>query len=137
MEGFMKKRLLVLILPIIALILEILPYGAVLNFGQPNGRIIKETYSYFNLLPFGYANFGPFLTAILTCILIALLVVFCVKGKNSFLKTASVLTGVAIFTSIMPLFFEISSFSIIGLFISLTLCAQLGLMIFSFKKIKN
>lgn len=133
----MKKRILIIIMPLVALILEILPYGAVLNFGQPNGRIIKETYSYFNLLPFGYANFGPFLTALLTCILIAVLGFYAFYGKKALLKTAVILNFIAIFTSIMPLFFGISCYSIVGLFITLSLCAQLVLMILSLKKEKG
>ena len=60
----MKKRLPYLILPIITLILEILPYGAVCNFMRPSidGTHIghfRELYSYFDLMPFGYANFSP------------------------------------------------------------------------------
>lgn len=133
----MKKRILIIIMPLVALILEILPYGAVLNFGQPNGRIIKETYSYFNLLPFGYANFGPFLTALLTCILIAVLGFYAFYGKKALLKTAVILNFIAIFTSIMPLFFGISCYSIVGLFITLSFCAQLVLMILSLKKEKG
>ena len=46
----MKKRFVYLILPVITLILEIIPYGAVLNFGRPaeDGSIgyFRETYSY-------------------------------------------------------------------------------------------
>ena len=60
----MKKRLLYLFLPIVTLILEILPYGAVCNFANPEGKPWRMTFSYFDLTPFGYANFAPFLTAI-------------------------------------------------------------------------
>ncbi|MBQ8620733.1 MAG: hypothetical protein IJ422_00280 [Oscillospiraceae bacterium] len=78
----MKKRLLYLILPIVTLILEILPYSAVLNFmrpaateGVPPGQF-RELYSYFDMTPFGYANFAPLFTGIITCIILLLLVIY-------------------------------------------------------------
>ncbi len=40
----MKKKLLYLVFPIIALILEILPYGAVCNFATGPNEIIRETF---------------------------------------------------------------------------------------------
>ena len=62
-----KKWCLLFIFPLAALILELLPYGAVLRFARPDGaEPFRQTFSYFNLTPFGYANFGPFLTAVLT-----------------------------------------------------------------------
>ena len=42
----MKKRLLYLVLPIITLILEILPYGAVCIFATSPTETIRETFSY-------------------------------------------------------------------------------------------
>ena len=78
----MKKRFMYIILPVVTLILEILPYGAVCNFARPatNGSIghFRELYSYFDLLPFGYANFAPFITAILTCVILLLLAIYCI-----------------------------------------------------------
>ena len=69
----MKKRFQYLLLPIITLILEILPYGAVCNFAPSPTERIRKTFSYFDLIPFGYANFAPFLTAIITCAILAFL----------------------------------------------------------------
>ena len=63
----MKKRFLYLILPIITLILEALPYGAVCIFASSPTEKHRETFSYFDLTPFGYANFAPLFTAIITC----------------------------------------------------------------------
>jgi transcriptional regulator with XRE-family HTH domain len=51
-----------------ALILEALPYGAVMNFASGPEETIRVTTSYFNLLPFGYGNFFPFITAVLTVV---------------------------------------------------------------------
>ena len=81
-----KKRWIYLLLPIVTLILEALPYGAVLNFIRPaedgtKGNF-RELYSYFDLTPFGWANFAPFITAIITCIVFLLLLAYCFTGKT-------------------------------------------------------
>lgn len=81
------KKLLLVSFPIIAFVLELLPYGVVLNFANPEGEPWRRTYSYFSLTPFGYANFGPFITAILTCALLALAVIYLFKPRKG-LKTA-------------------------------------------------
>ena len=48
------------ILPVITIVLEILPYGAVCNFANPEGEVLRETFSNFDLTPFGYANLPLF-----------------------------------------------------------------------------
>lgn len=56
----------------VALVLEMLPIGAVMVFAtSPTERTI-EVYSYFSMLPVGYANFAPLLTGILTILIILL-----------------------------------------------------------------
>ena len=81
------KKSLFLILPLVALILELLPYGVVLNFANPDGEPWRRTYSYFSMMPFGYANFGPLITAILTCVLLVLVVIYLFKPRKG-LNTA-------------------------------------------------
>jgi len=125
----MKKRFMYLILPIITLILEILPYGAVLNFANPEGEPFRESFSYFSMIPFGYANFAPLITAILTCIIFMMLVLFCFKGKESIATKAKYVTGVAMVISFGPLLYGIKSFSVVGLLISLSLIAEYILLI--------
>lgn len=77
----MKKRLSYLVLPIITIILELLPFGAVCIFAPSPTERVKETFSYFDLTPFGYANFTPLLTAILSCLIFVLLMIYCIKGN--------------------------------------------------------
>lgn len=122
----MKKRLLYLILPIVTLILEILPYGAVCNFANPEGAPWRETFSYFDLTPFGYANFAPFLTAITTCAILAFLLVYLFTGKT--IKAAKVLLCIGAALSLCPLLFGITYFSIIGALITVSLIAELFLL---------
>ena len=75
------KKIRLLILPIITIVLEILPYGAVLVFAPSPTDRVRETFSYFSLTPFGYANFAPFITAMLTCVVL-LLALISIKQKR-------------------------------------------------------
>lgn len=130
----MKKRLLVLLLPLITLILEILPYGAVLNFmrpatteGVPPGRF-RELYSYFDLTPFGYANFAPLITAVITCIILLLLILYCITGKHRLAISARNILYVCTVFSLGPLVLGVSFFSVVGALITVTLIAELILL---------
>ena len=126
----MKKRIPYLLLPLITLILEILPYGAVCNFATET-RQIRELYSYFDLTPYGYANFAPFLTALLTCIILVLLAVWCFTGKRQ------IMTAAGAVLSLCPLLLGIDCFSVVGALISLSLLAEFLLVYFKFKMPKN
>lgn len=124
----MKKRLLYLILPLITLALEISPYGAVCNFARPatDGTIghFRELYSYFNLLPFGYANFSPLITALLTCIIALLFIIYCLTGKQGWASVAKKFLYVTIAISLCPLLLGIRFFSVVGALITASLIAQ-------------
>ena len=121
----MKKRLLLLIFPLVTVILEIIPASAVLRFANPDGKPWVKTYSYFDLTPFGYANFGPFLTAVFTCLLIAVLAVYIINGKRKLLTVAKIALCIAIATSFAPFVLGVGFYSVLGGFISLSLIAEL------------
>jgi len=131
----MKKRLISLILPIIALVLEILPSGAVLNFATPH-ETYRRTFSYFSLTPFGYANFGPFLAALFTCDLIIICVIFVIRGDNVLRHALTITSLTGLYFSLTPLFYGIRYFSLIGLFISLCLLGEVLVGAILLKKIK-
>ena len=116
----MKKRFLYLVLPIITLILEVLPYGAVCIFASSPTDRIRETFSYFDLTPFGYANFAPFIVALLTCALTVMIVVSLVSKKPMRTPILTV-SAIATVLSLAPLLYGISFFSIVGAFISVAL----------------
>lgn len=128
-----KKNILYLILPLVTLILEILPYGAVLNFANPEGEPWRETYSYFSLTPFGYANFAPFITAVITCIIIILLTVYIFTPKHRLMVFTKRLVCVCCVCSLIPLIMGLSSFSVTGLFITISLIAQFCVLHFTIK----
>ena len=128
----MKKRLLCLVLPIITLILEILPYGAVCNFMRPPSEVnpdapighFRELYSYFDLTPFGYANFAPLITAIITCIVLLILLIYCFTGKEKLARTAKNILCVGAVISFGPLVLGPHFLSVVGVLISLSLIAE-------------
>lgn len=116
----MKKKLIMLCTTLIALVLEILPYGAVCNFALDEGESLRQTFSYFDLTPFGYANFTPFIVALLTCTLTVMIVVSLVSKKPMRTPILTV-SAIATVLSLSPLLYGISFFSIVGAFISVAL----------------
>lgn len=121
-----KKKTPMLILPIAALILEILPYGAVCVFAADKGERIRQTFSYFDLTPFGYANFGPFITAILTCTLVVLAIVYALKQSKGLNTAIMNVSGIATVTSLMPLLYGMDFFSVVGAVITVLLAGTFG-----------
>jgi len=128
----MKKRLIYLILPVLTLVLEALPYGALCNFALPatDGTIgrFRELYAYFDLTPFGYANFAPFLTALLSCIAVLLVILYCINGSQRMARAAKTVFLVAAILSLGPLLFGIHYFSIVGACITVTLATEFLLL---------
>ena len=67
------KKISLVVFPALTIVLEALPMGAVCTFAISPTERVRETFSYFSLIPFGYANFAPLITAILT------VVIFCFR----------------------------------------------------------
>lgn len=116
----MKNKFIILCTTLVALILEILPYGAVCNFANPDGEPWRYTYSYFDLTPFGYANFAPFIVALLTCVLIVLIIVSLLSKKTVRTPILAV-SAIATVLSLAPLLYGIRFFSVVGALISVAL----------------
>ena len=108
---------------VVSIILEALPFGAVCNFATPE-KTIRQTFSYFSLTPYGYANFGPFITACLTCILLLLSVLLFTKFSDRIIKTATIISGISVLASFMPIIFGINNYSILGGIISAMMIIQ-------------
>ena len=118
----MKKKIITLALILSALVLEILPYGAVCNFANPEGEPFRKTYSYFSMIPYGYGDFGPLITAILTCVLLVI-IVLSILLKKDWSKSISIISAIATLTSLAPLMFGFSNFSLVGAMISACILA--------------
>ncbi len=126
-----NKKAFLLILPVVTVILEALPCGAVLNFANPDGEPLRKNFS---LTPFGYANFAPFITAVITCVAFVVLLFFCVAEKQFALKLANDLLVVGVVLSLRPLGFGFSSFSAVAGLISISLLAEFVLVRIILKK---
>lgn len=119
-----KKDGFLLVLPILAIVLEALPWGAVLVFADPEGSGWRYTYSYFSLTPFGYANFGPLVTAVLSCVVFVLLVIGWLTGNARSFGIAKALCCLSVVTSLGPLVLGLRFYSLVGGLISLSLLAE-------------
>ena len=117
------KKISLVVLSIAAIILEILPYGVVMLWANPEGEPWRETFSYFDLFPFGYANFGPLITAILTCVITIMCTVSLFCDSKGIRSGIFGLACAATVTSFTPLLLGIEYFSIIGALISAALIA--------------
>ena len=116
------KKVCLVVLPALTIVLESLPLGAVCIFATSPTERVKETFSYFSLTPFGYANFAPFITAILT-VAILLLSLFSLK-KNSVLKALFVLSIIAAVISLFPLMYGLNHYTLVGAFITIMLVTE-------------
>lgn len=130
----MKKRFLYLILPIVTLILEILPYGAVCNFADAEGKHLRKTFSYFDLTPFGYANFAPLITAILTCVAFIFLMIYCFTGNKSIASASGIVFCICSVISLAPLMYGIEYFSVVGAMITALLITEWLILYFAVRE---
>ena len=118
-----KSKTVFLILCICSLVLEALPYGAVCRFATPEETFI-ETFSYFSLVPYGYANFGPFITAIMTCLLFIFAVLLFTPVGRKVIGAARIVSIISVVASLLPLMFGIYYFNVVSLAISLLMFIQ-------------
>lgn len=120
------KKILLSVLILGALALELLPNGVILRFANPEGEPWRSTYSYFSLMPFGYANFGPFIAAILTVVLLVLVVIYLLRPRKRLDIALMNVSGFATAASLMPLMFGIEYITVIGVIITLLLAGTFG-----------
>ena len=120
------KRQLLSVLPLATLILELLPNGVVLRFANPDGDPWVRTYCHFDLTPFGYANFGPLIAAVLTCMLLLLVVIYLIKPRKGLNTAIMNVSGFAAVAAFGPLMFGTEYLTVIGIVVGLLLVATFG-----------
>ena len=120
------KRIALLVLPLTALILELLPSGVVLRFANPEGEPWVRTYCHFDLTPFGYANFGPLIAAVLTCMLLLLVVIYLIKPRKGLNTAIMNVSGFAAVAAFAPVMFGLEYLTVIGIVVRLLLAATFG-----------
>ncbi len=94
----MKQKLLAAGGMAAVLVLMSLPYGVAMTFGPGPGITMVKYYSYFSLMPIGYENYLPMLTALLT---IAALVLTLVGLKKTTTMAPRVCLGLAIMNTLV------------------------------------
>ena len=124
--GFVKeiynmKKVCLAVLPALTIVLELLPLGAVCIFATSPTERVKETFSYFSLTPFGYANFAPLITATLT---VAIFLLSLFSLKKGVLKALFVLSIITVVISLLPLMYGLNYYTLVGAFITVTLVIE-------------
>lgn len=123
-----KMHLASLVIAAVIIVLESLPYGAVLNFGEPASdgsiKFLRRTYSYFDLTPVGYGTSWPLLTAGLSCALLILIVIALFTHKPVLYEGAFAVSFFALLTSLIPLLSGIAGYSVCGLAISVLITVE-------------
>ena len=124
----MKKRSFLLIFPVIAILLGLLPQSVVMNFADydaetGNVNIIKKYFSYFDMTPFGYGDFFPLMTAILTCAVTLLALIYMFTGRYALLNIMIGTCIAAAIVSVLPVLLK--SYTLIGLGITLLLVIEI------------
>ena len=116
------KKISLVVFPALTIVLEALPLGAVCTFTPSPTERVRETFSYFSLIPFGYANFAPLITAILT-VVILLLSLISLK-RDSVFNALFVLSIITAIISLMPLMYGLNNYSLVGAFITIALVTE-------------
>ena len=116
------KKISLVVFPALTIVLEALPLVAVCTFAPSPTERVRETFSYFSLIPFGYANFAPLITAILT-VVILLLSLISLK-KDSVFNALFVLSIITAIISLMPLMYGLNNYSLVGAFITIALVTE-------------
>ena len=120
--GTQHEKISLVVFPALTIVLEALPLGAVCTFAPSPTERVRETFSYFSLIPFGYANFAPLITAILT-VVILLLSLISLK-KDSVFNALFVLSIITAIISLMPLMYGLNNYSLVGAFITIALVTE-------------
>ena len=118
-----KQTIIVFAVLIVILVLELLPYGIVLEFAHisPDLSIsyYEQHFSYFDLIVYGYGNVGALFTAILTCVLLVISIINLLVDNDKIKTTIKIVSLIALVASLAPLI--VNSYSVIGGVISLLL----------------
>jgi transcriptional regulator with XRE-family HTH domain len=96
----------VLLCQLTVLVLEMLPDVVMLPFASGPNKWVTKTFSYFSLTPFGYAEYFPLLTGVLTITVIVFCIISLMKKKRApkLQNAAFMCSIIAIVLSFLPLF---------------------------------
>ena len=121
--------------PAAALLLEFLPWGVRMDFANAEGAPFREFYSYFDLLPVGYADVFPILVACSTCILLLAVSFYSCRGSRGPLLTGLTAAVLGFAACIFQLLF--SPLTLIGVFVTLLMGAEIAYLGFHLRTTKK
>ena len=102
-----KKAFVVFLIAILLLILELLPFGAVLEFAHMSPDLTvgyyEQPFSYFDPIVYGYGHFGPFITAILTCLLAIVSVIHVFADHRATRMILPITSALTLLSSLTPM----------------------------------
>ena len=105
--GKRKKPFVLLAITVMILILEIIPYGAILEFAHMSPELTlgyyEEHFSYFYPIMYGYGHFGPLLTAVLTCLLVVVTVISVFLENRAVRIALRVMSVLTLLCSLTPM----------------------------------
>ena len=91
--------------PAAAVIVEALPWSAVLKFGGPSPETAKtEVYSSFDPLVFGNGNVAPMICAVLSVLLLVISVAAVISKKRALGDIGMILSALTFVESLAPVF---------------------------------
>ncbi|CDX04618.1 hypothetical protein [Desulfitobacterium hafniense] len=84
---------------LVAIILMATPYGIAMTFAPGPTELVTRYFSYFSLMPFGYGNWLPIITALLSIVVVFLLLLGIRKANTG--KAVRVCLVVCIIASVL------------------------------------
>jgi len=133
------KRVLSICCILAALILMTLPFGIQMDFVSDPGppmEMATSHYSYFSMMPIGYANWMPIITAVLS-LAILIMLVFSLKKDRGVEKERKIPICICLIACIIATFVSWSVFStltIIGAIIFALHFALLAIQLLAFER---
>ncbi len=122
----MVKKGISILCMLIAIILMATPYGIAMTFAPGPTERVTKYFSYFSLMPFGYGNWFPIITALLSIVVFFLLLVSVRKANKG--KAVRVCLALCIIASVLSwLIFE--SISLVGVCVAVLHAIALVLQI--------
>jgi len=133
----MKKKIqaISILCMVVTIILMALPYGVAMNFYGDGGPAVGERFtsyhSYFSMMPIGYANWFPIITALLSIVALTQLINRAIRNKNSNSTVIQPVLACPIISIITSLFswMIFGTFTAVGLIISILHVVTLALQI--------
>ncbi len=121
----MYKRIINIVLSVIVIFVELLPNGVVLIFATSPTERVREVYSYFSLIPFGYGNIFPIITAILSIIILIISIIYFIYENNYIIKIIFFTLIVSFIISILTIVQGINYLTFNGIVILILLFIQI------------